>query len=169
MDVLLHNRESWDKRVDEKDRWTQPVTREVIERARQGEFGLVLTPTKAVPRSWFPELRGIQVLCLASGGGQQGPLLAAAGAAVTVFDLSPRQLAQDRFVAEREQLVLETIEGDMADLSAFADGRFQLIVHPCSNCFAAGCAAGVARMFSDIAPGGHSAVGVCQSSAVDFR
>jgi 2-polyprenyl-3-methyl-5-hydroxy-6-metoxy-1,4-benzoquinol methylase len=70
------------------------------------------------------------VLCLASGGGQQGPILAAAGARVTVFDNSPQQLAQDRFVARREGLTLETVEGDMRDLSVFADVSFDLIVHP---------------------------------------
>jgi SAM-dependent methyltransferase len=50
---------------------------------------VLLTPTKPVPRDWFPPLPGLDVLCLASGGGQQGPILAAAGASVTVFDNSP--------------------------------------------------------------------------------
>jgi 2-polyprenyl-3-methyl-5-hydroxy-6-metoxy-1,4-benzoquinol methylase len=45
---------------------------------------------------WFPPLKGADVLCLASGGGQQGPILAATGANVTVFDNSPRQLEQDQ-------------------------------------------------------------------------
>jgi ubiquinone/menaquinone biosynthesis C-methylase UbiE len=54
---------------------------------------------------------------------------------VTVLDASPRQLKQDRTAAEREGLSLETVEGDMADLSMFADATFDLIVHPCSNCF----------------------------------
>jgi 2-polyprenyl-3-methyl-5-hydroxy-6-metoxy-1,4-benzoquinol methylase len=62
-------------------------------------------------------LPGADVLCLASGGGQQGPLLAAAGASVTVLDASPRQLEQDRAVAARDGLVIRTVEGDMADLS----------------------------------------------------
>ena len=62
-------------------------------------------------------------------------MLAAAGAQVTVFDNSPRQLAQDRAVAQRDGLVLETIAGDMADLGRFAEGTFGLVVHPCSNCF----------------------------------
>ena len=72
-------------------------------------------------------------------GRQQGPVLAAAGesdgARVTVFDNSPRQLAQDRLVAEREGLNLAVVEGDMRDLSAFDDGRFDLVVNPCSNLF----------------------------------
>jgi SAM-dependent methyltransferase len=52
-----------------------------------------------------------------------------------VLDNSPAQLAQDRLVAQREGLQIETVEGDMADLSAFPDGRFGLVFHPCSNCF----------------------------------
>lgn len=50
--------------------------------------------------AWFPDLAGIDILCLASGGGQQGPVLAAAGAKVTVLDNSPRQLEGDRFVPD---------------------------------------------------------------------
>jgi SAM-dependent methyltransferase len=30
---------------------------------------------------------------------------------------------------------MEIVEGDMANLSAFHDDSFDLIVHPCSNCF----------------------------------
>ena len=99
-------------------------------------MGLLLTPTKPVPKEWFPNLVGTRVLCLASGGGQQSAILAAAGAQVTVLDNSPNQLAQDRLVAERDGLSIATVEGDMADLAAFQDERFGLIVHPVSNCFA---------------------------------
>ena len=88
-----------------------------------------------VPMAWLEPVEGRDVLCLASGGGQQGPVLAAAGARVTVFDNSPLQLAQDRHVAERHSLEIRTVEGDMRDLSAFADQSFDLVVHPVSNCF----------------------------------
>jgi SAM-dependent methyltransferase len=84
---------------------------------------------------WFPELKGLEVLCLASGGGQQGPILAAAGAKVTVLDNSPGQLQQDRNVAEREGLEIATVEGDMRDLGVFAPSTFHLIFHPVSNSF----------------------------------
>jgi SAM-dependent methyltransferase len=75
------------------------------------------------------------LLCLASGGGQQGPVFAAAGAKVTVLDNSPSQLAQDRLVAQREGLEMRLVEGDMADLSQFAGESFDLIFHPVSNVF----------------------------------
>jgi SAM-dependent methyltransferase len=135
MDILDYNRRAWDHCVRTGNPWTVPVGPEVTAVARRGEWQIVLTPTKPVPRDWFPPLAGLEVLCLASGGGQQGPVLAAAGAAVTVFDNSPKQLAQDRMVADRDGLSIETVQGDMADLSAFPNGRFGLVVHPCSNCF----------------------------------
>ena len=134
-DVLQHNRRAWDVQVARKNPWTLPVDSAAIERARHGDWSIVLTPTKSVPRDWFPPLRGLATLCLASGGGQQGPILAAAGANVVVFDNSPRQLDQDRMVANRDQLVLDTVQGDMTNLSVFPDERFDLIVHPCSNGF----------------------------------
>jgi SAM-dependent methyltransferase len=131
-----------------------PVGTEEVARARRGELQIVLTPTRPVPPSWFPDLVGKPTLCLASGGGQQGPLLAAAGARVTVFDNSPAQLAQDRLVAEREGLSLDTVEGDMADLTRFADASFGLIFHPCSNCFVPDVQAVWRECFRVLRPGG---------------
>ncbi len=136
MDILAYNRRAWDRAVDQGNKWTVPVGPEVIAAARRGEWQIVLTPTRPVPTGWFPPLAGLDVLCLASGGGQQAPILAAAGASVTVLDNSERQLSQDRFVADRDGLQLHTVQGDMADLSVFPDGRFGLIFHPYSNCFA---------------------------------
>ncbi|MCB0046504.1 MAG: class I SAM-dependent methyltransferase [Caldilineaceae bacterium] len=136
MNVTEHNRKAWDKAVQEKSVWTVPVGPDEITAARRGEWCILLTPEKCAPRTWFPaDLQGVDILCLASGGGQQGPLLAAAGATVTVFDNSPGQLAQDRLVARREGLTITPVEGDMADLSVFDDAQFDLIVHPCSNLF----------------------------------
>ena len=135
MDVRAHNRAAWDKEVEDGNRWTIPVSPEEIANARRGVWGIYLTPTKTVPREWFPPLVGAEVLCLASGGGQQGPILAAAGAIVTVYDNSPRQLEQDILVTEREGLPIITIEGDMADLGRFANECFDLIFHPVSNTF----------------------------------
>ena len=137
MDIRKYNRGAWDMAVARGSEWTIPVGPEVIAAARRGEWRIILTPEKPVPREWFPDdLAGVDVLCLASGGGQQGPVLAAAGATVTVFDNSPAQLAQDRLVADREGLSLRTVEGDMRDLSIFADASFDLIIHPVSNLFA---------------------------------
>ncbi len=135
-DLLKYNRDAWNKQVNDANRWTRPVSIGVINEARSGKFEIVLTPTIPVPAVWFPELTGADTLCLASGGGQQAPVLAAAGANVTVFDNSPAQLDQDRFVAQRDGLSMRFVEGDMADLAVFPDQSFDFIFHPCSNGFA---------------------------------
>ncbi|MFH0767322.1 MAG: class I SAM-dependent methyltransferase [Bacillota bacterium] len=135
MDILKHNRIAWNKQVDHQNIWTIPVDHETIEKARLGNFSLVLTPTIPVPMSWFGDIKGKQVLCLASGGGQQAPVLAAAGAHVTLLDNSPNQLKQDAMVAKREHLDIKLVLGDMRDLSVFEDETFDLIFHPVSNLF----------------------------------
>jgi SAM-dependent methyltransferase len=137
MDVHAYNAAAWDREVAGGDNpWTRPVGPEVIAAARRGEWSVVLTENNPVPRAWFPPLEGADVLCLASGGGQQGPVLATAGARVTVLDASAAQLAQDQLVAQREGLPLRLEQGDMADLSRFGDASFDLVFHPVSNCFA---------------------------------
>src|SRR5215207_6866487 len=135
MDIRGYNQEAWDRQVESGNQWTVPVSPDVIEAARRGEWIVLLTDQKPVPKAWFPKMQGADVLCLASGGGQQAPIFAAAGASVTVIDNSPKQLEQDRFVAERESLDLKTVQGDMRDLSAFADESFDLVFHPVSNLF----------------------------------
>jgi SAM-dependent methyltransferase len=136
MDIRSYNRDAWNREVEGgQNRWSQPVGPEIIARAKQGEVSILLTENIPVPARWFPPLQGADVLCLASGGGQQGPVFAAAGAHVTIFDNSPAQLKQDQLVAQRESLPLRTVEGDAADLSTFTDESFDLIFNPVSTVF----------------------------------
>ncbi len=134
-ETAKHNQAAWDKQAREGCRWSIPVGREDIEKARKGELRIILTPDTPVPREWLGELKGRDVLCLASAGGQQAPLMAAAGAKVTSYDLSEEQLRLDRQVAEREGLSIRTEQGDMRDLAVFPDASFDLIVHVTSNVF----------------------------------
>jgi len=137
MDIFEYNRESWNQQsTSGASRWCEPVDPDTIAAARNGSWSVILTPTRTVPESWFGGVNGARVLCLASGGGQQAPILAAAGANVVSFDASDEQLAKDAAVAEREGLSIRCERGDMADLSRFADGTFDLIFHPVSNVFA---------------------------------
>lgn len=161
MDIRTYNRKAWNREVKNGNPWTVPVSSEEIELARKGEWQLLLTPTKPVPQEWYPEIKGCQTLCLASGGGQQGPLLAAAGAKVTVFDNSPRQLDQDRLVAERDGLELDLQEGDMRDLSLFADESFDLVIHPVSNLFVPDILPVWREAFRVLKPGGILLSGFC--------
>src|SRR5260370_10245486 len=99
MDIVAYNRAAWNKQSKLGSRRCQPVTADEIRAARQGVWSVLLTPNKSVPPEWFGEVTGKKVLCLASGGGQQAPILVAAGASVTSFDNSDEQLAKDRFSA----------------------------------------------------------------------
>lgn len=136
MDILQYNREAWNRQSRQGSPWCTPVSSHQISAARAGNWSVILTPNKKVPSAWFGGLEGKDLLCLASGGGQQAPILAAAGAHVTSFDNSDEQLAKDALVAKRDGLEIHTIQGDMADLSTFPDNSFDLIFHPVSNVFA---------------------------------
>ncbi|MBM7578148.1 class I SAM-dependent methyltransferase [Jeotgalibacillus terrae] len=136
MDTTQQNSSAWDQKVEEGSRYTKAVSTQMIAKAKQGDWGITITTEKNVPRKWFPEsLKGLKILCLASGGGQQAPILAAAGADVTVTDISKKQLEQDQMVAERDQLSLKIVQGDMTDLSDFEDELFDMVVNPVSNLF----------------------------------
>lgn len=161
MDIVSINREAWDHQVKSGCQWTVPVSPDEVTRARAGDLRVVLTPMKPVPRDWFPKLQACKVLGLACGGGQQGPLLSASGADVTIFDNSPSQLAQDQMVAKREGLVLQTELGDMNDLSRFADETFDLIFHPCSLSFVPNVRPVFGEVFRVLKRGGCYLLGFC--------
>ncbi len=109
--------------------WSQPASAQDIASARLGIWDVRLAG-KSVPKHWFGDIKGKDILCLASGGGQQAPTLAAAGANVTSFDLSDAQLEKDDLVAQREGLEIRLEQGDMADLSRFDHEAFDLIFLP---------------------------------------
>ena len=154
-DPVAHNRAAWDREVSGGNEWTRPVEPEVIARARAGDWSVVLIGYEPTPRDWFPaDLAGTAILCLASGGGQQGPVFAAAGADVTVFDNSPAQLARDDEVAAREGLSIRTVLGDMRDLTAFAHASFDVVFNPVSNVFCPDLAPVWQESFRVLRPGG---------------
>ncbi|MEO9457099.1 class I SAM-dependent methyltransferase [Chromobacterium phragmitis] len=134
IDVFHYNQAAWDQQARADCEWSRPVDAAAIAEARQGRVLARLTPDP-LPAGWLDDARDLDILCLASGGGQQGPLLAAAGARVTVLDASAEQLARDREVAEREGLALRLEQGDMRDLSRFADASFDCVFHPISNLY----------------------------------
>jgi len=87
-------------------------------------------------RGWLPpSVRGLNVLCLAAGGGWQSILYATAGANVTVLDLSPQMLALDHREARRRSLSLRILEGSMDDLSELRDAQFDIVHQPVSTCY----------------------------------
>lgn len=129
------NAQTIDQWVDEGWEWGQPITHEAYRAALCGHAQIFLTPTKPVPAAWLGDVKGKRVLGLASGGGQQMPLLTAMGARCTVLDYSPRQLESERIVAAREGYSIDIVRADMTKPLPFADEAFDLIVHPVSNCY----------------------------------
>lgn len=132
-DPVDYNRSAWNSQVEFGNRSTIPVGSKIIDDARKGIVAVHLTEQKVVPLEWFPPFKGLNVLCLACGGGQQAPIFAAGGANVTVVDTSPNQLDRDREVAEHEGLSLTIITGDMGDLSMLGNASFDLVFNPLST------------------------------------
>lgn len=120
-----HNRRAWDAMVRQKQRFARP--------ANDTDFNI--TMAELDPCGWLGDVRGKKVLCLAAGGGRQGPIYAAAGADVTVVDISSAQLELDREVAVERKLDLRTVHTSMDDLSMFRVGEFDLVVQPVSTCY----------------------------------
>ena len=124
--VHRHNQRAWDQMVERKQRFTRP--------ARDADFSDPLQGLDTL--GWLGgDLRGCRLLCLAAGGGKHGALYAAAGAVVTVVDLSPAMLELDRQVAAERRLSLQTVEASMDDLSMFAAASFDFVIHPVSSCY----------------------------------
>ena len=124
-----------DRWVTEGWEWGKPIDHQTYLQAQNGQWSVLLTPTKPVPREWFGSLKGKKVLGLASGGGQQMPIFIAAGAECTILDYSEKQLESERTVSEREGYRINIVRADMSKPLPFADDSFDLIFHPVSNCY----------------------------------
>jgi len=99
-------------------------------------------------RGWLPDdVSGRDVLCLAAAGGWQSILYAAAGANVTVVDISPAMLRLDNREATRRNLQVRTIEASMDDLSMLHDASFDIVHQPVSTCYVPE----IGRVYTEIA------------------
>ncbi len=121
--------ENIDNLVVNQADWTSSATSEELNSAKNGR-PILHFYDKEVPAEWLKGIKGKRVLCLAGAGGLQAPILACAGAKVTVIDISNKMLDKDREIADREKLDIEIVKGNMCDLSMFADESFNLIVNP---------------------------------------
>ncbi len=77
-------------------------------------------------------LKGKNVLCLASGGGQQSLAFALLNAKVTVVDFSAEQLKRDKIIAQQFKKDIHIVKTDMRDLSMFEDQEFDIVYQPYS-------------------------------------
>jgi SAM-dependent methyltransferase len=115
-----------------QSRWDELVRRGVM----YGRPALDHTPESARafldPYGLLGDVHGLEVLCLASAGGQQSAAFAVLGAQVHVIDLSPAMLAGDHQAAAHYGLPIDVQQGDMRDLSRYADQSFDLVWQPYS-------------------------------------
>lgn len=129
------NAETWDDWAKNGSEWSVPLSHEKCEAVRRGDWNVILTASRPVPKEWFLPFPGCRILGLASGGGQQMPVFSLLGAHCTVFDYSDAQLERERMVSQREGYSIDIIKGDMTQPLPFADGSFDLVFHPVSNCY----------------------------------
>ena len=129
------NAKTWDRWVEEGIEWGRPISHETYQKAKDGEWDVLLTPQIPVPHAWFLPFENAKLLGLASGGGQQMPIFSALGARCTVFDYSSKQLDSERMAAAREGYDIEIVRGDMSKPLPFPDNSFDMIFHPVSNCY----------------------------------
>lgn len=143
--VHEHNRRAWDERVAARQAY--------IDTATEKDFQKPLAV--ADPFGWLDgHVVGKRVLCLAAGGGRHSVLFAAAGASVTVVDLSPKMLALDRQVAAERGLTVQIVEASMNDLSALGEASFDIVLQPVSTCYVPDIAAVYRQVARVVAPGG---------------
>ena len=121
-----HNRHAWNRLAKSGSRFAQA--------ASDSDFADPLAFVDG-PGWLGHSISGKRVLCLAAGGGRQGPIYAAAGGVVTVVDISHEMLEIDRQVAQKRNLSLRTVEGSMDNLSHFDDATFDIVIHPVSTCY----------------------------------
>jgi len=148
--AIAHNRRAWDRLADTG----VPLARPAVDRAFDDPRTWIGGGGPA-DRPWIPaRLHGLEVLCLAAGGGKHAPLYAAAGGRVTVVDVSPAMLALDRAVARERRIDIEIVEGSMDDLDVLGTARFDLVVHPVSTCYVPDVAAVFRAVARVTRPGG---------------
>lgn len=87
------------------------------------------------PISVLADVKGKDVLCLASGGGQQSAVFGLLGANVTVVDIADGQLDGDKKAAAHYGYKVKIIQGDMSDLSMLKDNSFDLVYQTPSMCY----------------------------------
>jgi len=130
-EIAEANQRLWEEEVRKGCGFTIPwldLDRDVLKRFAEGRLDPV--PERLLsdfPAHVFADVEGKDVLCLASGGGQQSAMFGVLGARVTVVDLTEGQLAGDRKAAEHYGYEIEAIQADMRDLSCLDDESFDLV------------------------------------------
>ncbi len=99
-------------------------------------------------------IKGQRVLALAGGGGWHPVLFAELGAETTVLDISAKQLKVVHELARARDVKVRLLQGDMRDLSEFADGSFDIVWHSHSIVFVPDADRVIAEVGRVLGPGG---------------
>lgn len=153
-DIFQQVERNIDRLVENDVNWSACATTDQLKQAREGRMTLTFGVDGVIPADWLGNLQGKRVLCLAGAGGLQAPLLACAGAEVTVIDLSERMLDKDREIAAREKLPIRIERGNMCDLSRFAGASFDLVFNPPSLCYVPDVKPVFREVYCVLKPGG---------------
>jgi ubiquinone/menaquinone biosynthesis C-methylase UbiE len=128
---LAANKHWWEKMVQEGCGFCKPwldLDAKTVKQFASGQLRPVPPSLNELfPVSVFADVEGKDVLCLASGGGQQSAVFGLLGAYVTVVDIAEGQLAGDQQAAKHYGYNVTTIQSDMSDLSDLADQSFDLV------------------------------------------
>lgn len=145
MSHLPQNRAAWNRLAENRSQFTKLATDEECRNPLQ----------TLDSRGWLPaSVEGKSVLCLASGGGWQSILYAAAGARVTVVDLSNKMLQLDEQEARRRGLQVKIVETAMDDLSMLHEAEFDIVHQPVSTCYVPDIEAVYREIARVLRPGG---------------
>ncbi len=145
------NKKFWNKEVQEGCDFTKPWLKLDIKVLRKIANGKIKNPPSPIndiyPLKILHNLKGKNVLCLASGGGQQSAVFSLLGANVTVLDISEGQLEGDKKAAAHYGYKIKTIQGSMNDLSMLKNNFFDLVYQAPSMCYIPN----VKKVYSEVA------------------
>jgi len=139
-EIARINRETFAREKQAGKPWTIPwldLDVSAFRAYRAGETTSLPKPfcEDPVDRIMMERVEGLNVLCLAGGGGQQSAVFSLLGADVTVLDLTPEQLKGDELAAEHYGYVVSILQGDMRDLSDLPAVHFDRVYQPISTLF----------------------------------
>lgn len=120
--IIAKNKEQWNRLALAGVQHSKPFYGYTVKEAKEYcfRYGII------------SDVKGLNILCLAGGGGQDSVAFGLLGANVTVFDLSDVQLSRDTEAASHFGLEIKTIQGNMTDLSQFSDCSFDIVWQPYS-------------------------------------
>ena len=162
-EIAKKNQEFWKQNAERQDIYTRPwldLDPVIVKKFASQEIDYLPEPYSYIyPNNIFKNIAGKDILCLASGGGQQSVIFGLLGANVTVFDLTDEQLEGDRKAASHHGYDITSIQGDMRDLSGFPDNTFDMVYQAISLCYVPSLLEVYQQVSRVLKPGGIYRVG----------